>query len=62
MKAYILTDEDIRSLLMALDRDPERGINGGSSVLGNAEKDAHRDAHRFYNYQIHKWLADIGAE
>jgi hypothetical protein len=63
MKAYILTDADVQSLLLLIERNPEHGINGGcSSVLNDVERTAHQEAHRFYNYQVHKWLSAIGAE
>lgn len=60
MKAILLTDKDIKDLLTRLDRDPRHGRDGGSSaVLTDAETRAYAEAHRFYNYHIRTWLAEV---
>lgn len=57
MKVYILKEEDFDNLLLAVDRNPEHGHNGGSSVvLTDTEKRAHQEAHAFYNLQVHRWV------
>lgn len=57
MKVFILKEEDFQQLLCMIDRNPEHGRNGGSSViLNDIEKQYYDDAHRFYNYQVRKWL------
>lgn len=57
MKVYQLTDKDVQALLDAIDRDPAHGFDGGGGVvLSDVEKRAHGDAHRFYNYQVRKWI------
>jgi hypothetical protein len=62
MKGYILTDADFDKLLLMLDRDPQHGAQGGSSdvsVNDPGKRVVYVDAHRFYNYQIHKWLDEV---
>jgi len=60
MKAYILNEEDFDKLLTAIDRDPQHGLNGGSSqVFSPVEKQAFETAHRFYNYQVRRWLDSV---
>lgn len=60
MKAYILTEKDFEALLAALDRDPKWGSCGGSSaVLSAAEREAHDEAHAFFNYQIRRWIDGV---
>lgn len=62
MKAYILTDSDFEKILLRIDRDPKHGANGGSSDSGvrdpvmNAVYD---EVHRFYNYQLRKWIDEV---
>lgn len=57
MKVYLLKDEDFEELLTAIDRDPSRGTSGGSSqVLTQQQRDAHTEAHRFFNYHIRVWM------
>lgn len=59
-KAYILTEADFERLKLMVDRDPRHGTQGGSSaVLSRAEQDAHAQAHRFFNYQIHEWISEV---
>lgn len=58
MKVYILKEQDFESLLALLDRDPEYGRSGGSShPLTEKEREAHVQAHGFFNYQIRGWIA-----
>lgn len=60
MKVYILKDKDFERLLAEIDRDPQYGEWGGSSrVLSDEEKKAHQEAHRFYNFIIHRWLDSV---
>lgn len=60
MKVYLLDDKDIETLLTAIDRDPQYGRDGGSSVaLTDEEMEVYREVHRFYNYQIRKWIDDV---
>jgi len=59
-KVYIVTDADIERLLTAIDRDPQYGEHGGSSgVLSAVEQQAHDKAHRFFNYQLRRWVDKI---
>lgn len=63
MKVYILKESDIKALLTAIDRDPSHGYNGGSSVvLSQQEREAHEQAHRFYNYQVRTWIDRVKDE
>jgi hypothetical protein len=59
-KAFILTQDDLDSLLTMIDRDPDHGERGGSSNhLSTQERDAYREAHRFYNYQVRTWVSKV---
>lgn len=59
-KVYLVTEADTKDLLAAIDRDPKYGEQGGSSsVLSAEEQNAHDKAHRFFNYQIRRWLDKI---
>ena len=63
MKVYIIKDSDFQNLLDNIDRDPQHGARGGSSQsLDKQERQAHRDAHRFYNYHIRTWIDSIKEE
>ena len=62
MKAYILTEDDLSRLLLAIDRDPQHGRDGGSSdasVNDRGNRQIYDDAHGFYNHQIRKWIDSI---
>lgn len=60
MKAYILTEDDFKKLLAAIDRDPEFGPQGGSSMpLTAKEREAHVEAHRRFNYQVRSWISEV---
>lgn len=62
MRRYILSDADFDRLLLMIDRDPKHGYEGGSSqaqVRDREEDRAFDEAHRFYNYQIRKWLGEV---
>lgn len=60
MKQYVLSQEDVDRLLAYVDRDPRHGPDGGSSLaLSNLEEEARDRAHRFYNYQVRKWLDEV---
>lgn len=57
MKAYILKESDFDSLLAAIDRNPAHGYDGGlSQAMTDNELRIYNEAHRFYNYQIVKWI------
>lgn len=61
-KVYLLTDADFERLTTLLDRDPKHGYDGGSSkshVRDDLRERALDEAHRFYNYQAHKWIDDV---
>lgn len=60
MKVYILKDSDFQRLLDNVDRNPEHGMEGGSSqVFDERERQAYKEAHRFYNYQIRNWIDSV---
>ena len=60
MKAFVLSQADIDKLLLMVDRNPSHGELGGSSqAMGQQERDAHDMAHRFYNYQVRAWIAEV---
>jgi hypothetical protein len=60
MEAFILTKQDFQKLLDTLDRDPQYGKNGGSSVeLSDLQKKAFIEAHSFYNFHIRKWIDSV---
>ncbi len=63
MKVYLLKDSDLQRLLDNLDRNPEHGYRGGSSqVFNKQERQAYKEAHQFYNYQIRNWIDSIKEE
>lgn len=56
-KVYLLTEEDFTLLRTMVDRNPQHGHKGGSSMsLTTQEQKAHDAAHRFYNYQVCTWI------
>lgn len=56
-KVYLLSEEDFTLLRTMVDRNPQHGHTGGSSVsLTPQEQKAHETAHSFYNYQICRWI------
>ena len=60
MKVYIINENDINQLLLAIDRDPAYGTRGGSSaVLSERDRYIYDEAHRFYNYQVRNWVERI---
>lgn len=60
MKVFLIKDEDIDRLLLLLDRDPAYGARGGSSaVLTLEERRAHELTHRFFNFQIRRWIDEV---
>lgn len=62
MKQFVLTQADVDKLTLMVDRDPRHGASGGSSqALSEVEARAHDEAHRFYNYQVRRWLAEVTA-
>jgi hypothetical protein len=57
MKAYILNDKDFADLQTRIDRDPQHGYQGGSSkVITEKDRHIYEEAHRFYNYQVRRWI------
>lgn len=63
MRVYLLTDEDIEALTAAIDRDPMWGTQGGSScVMTEKAREAHEEAHRFFNYQVRAWIDRVTAK
>lgn len=60
MKVYVLTQSDIDELLLSIDRNPRHGPNGGSSiVLSESEQRYYDESHRFYNYQVRRWVERV---
>ncbi len=60
MKVYILTDDDFERLKAELDRNPEYGQRGGSSVaLSVEQRDAHKEAHGFYSHIVRTWIDKV---
>lgn len=61
MKAYILKEEDLQRLLLAIDRNPQHGQDGGSSRGTPTQQQLmiENEAHRFYNYQVRVWLDSV---
>ena len=62
MKAYILSDDDIEKLLLMIDRDPKHGNAGGCSrpdVRDEEHDRVYDEVHRFYNFQVRRWLDGI---
>lgn len=60
MKVYLLQDDDFDRLLAFVDRAPEHGDGGGgSTILTAEEREAHEKAHRFFNFQIRRWLDTV---
>lgn len=62
MKAFIITQADLDRLKLHVDRDPKHGMDGGSSQASVRDKDKepiYDEVHRFYNYQVHKWINSV---
>lgn len=62
MKMYLLTEADMDRLKLMIDRDPEHGSQGGSSnssINDPGKRLIYSEAHRFYNYQIYKWIDEV---
>lgn len=60
MKVFQLTQADLDRLTLMLDRNPQHGYQGGSSAgLSEKERQTHDEAHRFYNYQVRRWIDEI---
>jgi hypothetical protein len=63
MKVFILKQSDFDVLTAAIDRDPKHGYNGGSGVVLTQDQiEAFKSAHKFYNYQIRKWINSVQDE
>lgn len=62
MKVYVINEDDVARLKAFVNRDPQHGYNGGSSdstVNDPGRREAYDEAHRFYNYQVHRWLSEV---
>lgn len=60
MKAYILSELDFARLIDNIDRDPRYGDVGGSSkILTKEQQEAFTEAHRFFNFQIRRWIDEV---
>ena len=62
MKAYLLSQADLDRLRAMVDRDPEHGYEGGSSqcdVNDGKNRMAYAEAHRFYNFQVCRWIDEV---
>lgn len=60
MKVYILRESDFRELLLAIDRDPQHGRDGGSSqTVNERDRRIYDEAHGFYNYQVRRWIDGV---
>lgn len=60
MKAYILSENDLSNLIAYIDRDPRHGHTGGSSkTLTEDQREAFIEAHRFFNYQVRRWIDEV---
>lgn len=62
MTKFEITQGDIDRLKAYVDRDPQHGYEGGSSdasVNDDHNRRIYGAAHKFYNYQIHKWLSEV---
>lgn len=56
----MLKPQDFADLTAAIDRDPARGLDGGSSQSYRPEeRKIYDDAHRFFNYQVRKWIERV---
>ncbi len=53
-KVYILTDKDFEDLISKLKEDPRYGRG-----LSEKEERFYSEAHRFYNYRIHRWMEEV---
>ncbi len=59
-KVYLLTQDDIDLLTTMVDRNPEHGHSGGTSNHSDErQREANREAHGFYNYQVRTWIAKV---
>lgn len=60
MKRFILTQEDLNRLLLMIDQNPAQ--SGGStqhSLHDPAKREVYEQAHRFYNYNVRKWIDEV---
>lgn len=63
MKVFLINDDDLNNLILAIDRNPQHGHNGGSS-RGTPTKDKlmiENEAHSFFNHQVRKWINGISS-
>lgn len=62
MRVFLVSQKDLDLLTTMIDRDPKHGTTGGSSQASvrDPEKErAYDEAHRFYNYQIRRWIEEV---
>lgn len=61
MKVYIITDDDISRLILAIDRNPQHGQNGGSNrgTPTQEQLKAEEEAHNFFNLQVRRWIKEV---
>lgn len=59
-RVYILTDKDFEALVESIKRDPDHGQEGSSSQpKSEGDRRVYREAHRFYNYRVHRWIEEM---
>lgn len=62
MKVFMLKQEDFDKLILMITKDPGHGQSGGSSqALSQDERQVYDEAHRFYNYNVRKWISDVSS-
>jgi len=63
MQVYMLRKRDFDNLLARIAADPAHGTHGGSSqALSENDRRIYDEAHRFYNYHVRTWMADVRRE
>lgn len=58
MKIFQLTQDDFDRLFLTLDQNPEQS-EGSMHHMGDAERSAYREAHRYYNHRLRRWVAEV---
>lgn len=63
MKVYLITDDDISRLILAIDRNPQHGQNGGSGreTPTPEQLKMEGEAHAFFNFQVRRWIKEVSA-
>jgi len=57
-KIFLITQKDLDRLFLLVDQNPEQ-YGGGSNHMSDEQRNIYRDAHRFYNYNVRKWVDEI---